>query len=129
LISNIFLIFSSTHHECCEDSLAPDDQVFKYLARTYAANHPVMNTGHDCNETFSNGITNGAYWYQLDGGMQDFNYAFSNCFEVTLELSCCKYPKASEMPTEWAKNKRSLLEYIKLVHMGVKVSGSGDGWR
>jgi hypothetical protein len=101
--------------------LAPDDQVFKYLARTYAANHPVMNAGHDCNETYPNGITNGAYWYQLDGGMQDFNYAFSNCFEVTLELSCCKYPKASEMPGEWQKNKRSLLEYIKLVHMGVKV--------
>lgn len=52
--------------------------------------------------------------------MQDFNYVFTNCFEVTLELSCCKYPKASELPAEWAKNKHSLLEYMKHVHTGCK---------
>lgn len=52
--------------------------------------------------------------------MQDFNYVNSNCFDLTLELSCCKYPNASELPAEWAKNKRSLIEYMKLVHYGIK---------
>lgn len=52
--------------------------------------------------------------------MQDFNYVYSNCFEVTLELTCCKYPKASELPNEWRKNKVSLIEYMKQVHTGVK---------
>lgn len=52
--------------------------------------------------------------------MQDFNYVNSNCFDLTLELSCCKFPNASELPAEWAKNKRSLLEYMKLVHLGIK---------
>lgn len=52
--------------------------------------------------------------------MQDFNYVRSNCFELTLELSCCKYPMASELPREWQKNKRSLLEYMHQVHTGVK---------
>lgn len=52
--------------------------------------------------------------------MQDFNYVFTNCFEITLELSCCKYPSRRELPTEWRKNKRSLIEYMKQVHMGVK---------
>ena len=52
--------------------------------------------------------------------MQDFNYVYSNCFELTLELSCCKYPKATLLPSEWAKNKRSLLEYMKQIHVGVK---------
>ncbi|XP_055606268.1 carboxypeptidase D-like [Uranotaenia lowii] len=108
------------HHECCEDSPTPDNHFFKYAALVYAENHPVMRNGHDCNETFQNGITNGAYWYELNGGMQDFNYVFSNCFEITLELSCCKYPRASELPKEWHKNKRSLIEYIKLAHVGVK---------
>lgn len=52
--------------------------------------------------------------------MQDFNYVYSNCFELTLELSCCKFPKASALADEWSKNKRSLLEYMKNVHAGVK---------
>ncbi|XP_037917413.1 carboxypeptidase D isoform X3 [Hermetia illucens] len=108
------------HHECCEDSPTPDDKVFRHLARTYAQHHPIMKDGRDCNETFADGIVNGAYWYELSGGMQDFNYVFSNCFELTLELSCCKFPPASELPNEWRKNKRSMLEYLKQTHIGVK---------
>lgn len=57
----------SRHNECCEESLTPDDPVFKYLANVYADNHPVMRNGHVCNETFPGGITNGAFWYELNG--------------------------------------------------------------
>lgn len=111
---------SMKHQQCCENSLTPDDRVFKHLAHTYANNHPSMRRGLNCNESFPRGITNGAFWYELDGGMQDFNYAFTNCFEITLELSCCKFPKAADLPAEWKKNKRSLIEFMKLTHMGVK---------
>jgi carboxypeptidase D len=54
------------------------------------------------------------------GGMQDFNYIHSNCFEVTFELSCCKFPNASVLPMEWANNKESLLSFMEAAHMGVK---------
>lgn len=49
--------------------------------------------------------------------MQDFNYLHSNAFEITLELSCCKYPSASDgkLTEEWDNNKEALLSYMELV--------------
>ncbi|XP_034490769.1 carboxypeptidase D isoform X2 [Drosophila innubila] len=111
---------SLAHNDCCEESLTPDDRVFKQLAHTYSDNHPIMRRGNNCNDSFAGGITNGANWYELSGGMQDFNYAFSNCFELTIELSCCKYPPASSLPAEWGRNKRALLQLLKQAHIGIK---------
>ena len=71
-------------------SAAPDDKVFRMLATVYASNHNEMKTGTVCpGDNFPNGITNGAKWYDVPGGMEDFNYVHSNCFEITMELSCC----------------------------------------
>ena len=71
-------------------------------------------------DNFKNGITNGAEWYDVPGGMQDFNYVHSNDFEITVELTCCKYPEANKLVSEWRNNKESLLKYLELVHSGVK---------
>lgn len=49
------------------------------------------------------------------GGMADFNYAFSNCMETTLELSCCKYPDSSQLAREWNDNWQSILGYMEQV--------------
>nr|KAF6455481.1 carboxypeptidase D [Rousettus aegyptiacus] len=117
-------------------SKTSDDEVFKYLAKAYASNHPIMKTGAphcpgDEDETFKDGITNGAHWYDVEGGMQDYNYVWANCFEITLELSCCKYPPASQLQQEWENNRESLITLIEKVHIGVKgfvkdlVTGSG----
>lgn len=52
--------------------------------------------------------------------MQDYNYARSNAFDITFELSCCKYPSGSMIPDQWLLNKESLIKYLEQVHIGVK---------
>lgn len=101
-------------------SASPDDKVFRHLATTYAKNHRTMSTSQECNQGFVNGITNGAFWYDVVGGMQDVNYLISNCFEITLELSCCKYPHRSYLRPEWENNRNALLAYLEEVHRGIK---------
>ncbi|XP_049952282.1 carboxypeptidase M isoform X1 [Schistocerca serialis cubense] len=103
-------------------SLTPDDDVFRHLALTYSENHPVMRLGGACKPgapSFSRGITNGAAWYPLTGGMQDFNYVWYGCMEITLELSCCKYPRASELPRYWEENRMSLVKFLAEAHRGI----------
>lgn len=39
------------------------------------------------------------------GSMQDYNYIFHGTMEVTLEVSCCKYPLASALKQHWLDNK------------------------
>lgn len=103
-------------------SLTPDDDVFQYLAHTYASKNPLMKRGDECKNKMNspNGIINGYSWYPLKGGMQDYNYIWAQCFEITLELSCCKYPRAEKLTSFWNDNKVSLIEYMKQVHLGVK---------
>uniref|UniRef100_A0A2R5L4K7 Putative carboxypeptidase d n=1 Tax=Ornithodoros turicata TaxID=34597 RepID=A0A2R5L4K7_9ACAR len=101
-------------------SPTPDDELFRHLAKTYAKNHRTMFKGNQCEQQFNDGITNGAEWSVVRGTMQDFNYVFTNCMEITLELSCCKYPPSSELQKEWDNNRNALLIYMEQVHMGVK---------
>jgi len=48
-----------------------DDDVFAYLATTYASNHKTMTNGNNCNSSavFDNGIINGAKWSNTVGEM------------------------------------------------------------
>lgn len=103
-------------------SATPDDDVFRQLARSYSEVHPTMhlaNAPWKCKdiprEHFIDGITNGAKWFSVLGGMQDYNYVHSNCFDITLELGCQKFPNASELPEYWQENKEALLSYIEQV--------------
>lgn len=53
--------------------------------------------------------------------MNDFSYLHTNCFEVTVELSCDKFPHASELPIEWENNKESLLVYMEQVSLRLRL--------
>ncbi|XP_014662408.1 PREDICTED: carboxypeptidase D-like [Priapulus caudatus] len=102
---------------------SPDDDVFRFLAMTYSYSHPTMHNSHKCDNSFTDfeyGITNGADWYTVKGGMQDFNYIEASCMETTLEISCCKYPSERHLPDYWQANRRPLLSYLRMANMGVR---------
>lgn len=103
-------------------SPSPDDSVFQQLAESYSYAHRMMKSPRKpcATEVFPDGITNGAAWYPVCGGMQDFNYLASNCFELTFELGCRKFPPAKELAAIWNDNKQALINFIWQTHMGVK---------
>ena len=55
----------------------------------------------------------------MDNGLQDYNYIFSNCMEVTAELSCSKEPPPEKLSVEWENNLESMLAFLWSVHGGV----------
>lgn len=101
----------------------PDDNLFKELALAYSKAHGRMYRS----SSFPRGITNGAHWYVLYGGMQDWNYLNTNDMEITLELSHRKRPYSNRLDGFWAENKPALLEYIKKVHTGAKGKVTRNG--
>jgi carboxypeptidase E len=51
--------------------------------------------------------------------MQDFNYLASNCFELTLELGCRKFPPGKELNSLWNENQKSLIHFIWQVNIEI----------
>lgn len=52
--------------------------------------------------------------------MQDSNYWAFGCFELTLEISCCKFPPVDQLEIIWNQNKNALISYLKLANTGVR---------
>ena len=56
----------------------------------------------------------------VEGGMQDYNYMFSNCMELTVEVSCDKKPACKTLKTHWENNYASMLSILQSADGGVK---------
>jgi subtilisin-like proprotein convertase family protein len=100
-------------------SMSPDDALFVSLSRTYADANPVMVASNG-DSSFVNGICNGADWYVIHGGMQDWNYVWHGGYDITLEFSSSKWPAASLLPGFWTQNLESMMGYFERVHEGVR---------
>lgn len=104
----------------------PDDTLFRDIAFYFANYHANMTSTENrvkCDmvgDDFEDGITNGAQWYPVCGGMQDFNYLSSNCFDITVELGCNKFPPGKTLKQYWKDNQDAFYEFIWLSHLGIK---------
>ena len=132
----------STRYAAC-----PDDATFRWLASSYAERSPAMVGGPEfgrgvarptddglvvpksssqdeiINNNSNNnvpdaGTTNGAAWYPLRGGMQDWNYLQASCFELTLELAQSKWPRPALLPGMFAENLDPLLAFPVVASAG-----------
>jgi len=109
----------------------PDDATFKWLASQYASRSPGM-VASASEFAATEGTTNGAAWYPLRGGMQDWAYLAGGALELTLELSDAKWPPPATLPALAADNWAALLEWPAAVVGGgargrVVVGGGGGG--
>lgn len=95
----------------------PFDGLLQDISLEYANLNPEMRSSTE----FSRGITNGADWYVLYGGMQDWSYIWHNDLQITVELSDAKWPSYSEIPSFYTSNRESMLRYMELVHQGAGV--------
>ncbi|KAF2983112.1 hypothetical protein EK904_011162 [Melospiza melodia maxima] len=111
-------------------SPTPDEKVFKMLAKAYADAHPVISDRSElrCGGNFvkRGGIINGAEWYSFTGGMADFNYLHTNCFEVTVEVHRGIKGIVSDKFGNPIKNARIS---VRGIQHDVTTAADGDYWR
>jgi hypothetical protein len=96
------------------ESKSPDDTTFIMLSKAYSQAHTKMSRGSTCG-VFRDGITNGAAWYVIEGGMQDWSYVFTSDMEITIEVGCEKYPDENNLQNYWNENKGALLAFMTQV--------------
>lgn len=92
----------------------PLEDLVKELSIEYAELNPEMRSSRE----FPGGITNGAEWYVVRGGMQDWSYVWHNDLQITVELSHTKWPSYRDIPGFYKDNRDSMVHYMKAVHRG-----------
>ena len=95
----------------------PLDGLVKELSLAYAELNPEMRSSTE----FAGGITNGADWYLVKGGMQDWSCFFYNDLQITLEVSHSKWPNYNDIPGFYKSNRDSMLNYMSNVHRGAGI--------
>ena len=99
--------------------LHADNSWFINISRKYADtvhfySGPVYMSG------FNDGITNGAAWYVINGGRQDFVTSELHGREVTIELDDDWVTPPSQLNSLWLNNWHSLIGYLENAMNGIQ---------
>ena len=98
-------------------TLHADDQWYQLISHEYADLCHAVSSGYMTD--YNNGITNGAQWYMIGGGRQDYMNGYAECRELTIECSNTKCPNASQMPTFWNYNKNAIFAFVNQCLNGI----------
>ncbi|CAF1576284.1 unnamed protein product [Adineta ricciae] len=101
-------------------STSDDDDIYQMIGHAYV-NRTVL-TSEGCIGDFTNtgDVTRGADWYEIVGGMQDYGYWNYGTIELTMEISCCKYPASDTLTNYWNYNRDAMIELLLQAQRGVK---------
>ncbi|NBL64462.1 hypothetical protein GV828_04515 [Flavobacterium sp. NST-5] len=106
-------------------SIHPHDNYFKFISTEYAHNCQEADNNQNYMDDVINsgqypGTTNGAAWYSVYGGRQDWNNFFNHNKEITIEISAQKTPSAANLPFYWDRNRKALLDFVKQANYGLQ---------
>ncbi|CAF1275534.1 unnamed protein product [Adineta steineri] len=93
-------------------STSSDDDIYQVLGQSYA--NRIRETNKFCNLQFDNvgTVIRGADWYEIIGSMQDYGYLNYGTIELTMEVSCCKYPYDNLLMSYWNYNRNAMIELL-----------------
>ena len=110
---------------------APDDAQFRHLASAYASRCEGGRMGAEgtadplTGARFEGGATNGAAWYPVYGGMQDYGYVHGGSLEVTIEVGARKWPAEAEaFGRAWRAHGPALGALLVAATLGPGVTGA-----
>ena len=99
-------------------TLHSDDAWYQLISNEYVALCRQVNQSY-MSDTYSTGITNGASWYMIGGGRQDYMNGYAQCREMTIECSSTKLLSPSQLPTYWNINKNSIFAFMNQCLNGI----------
>jgi len=99
-------------------TLHPDNTWYSSISRAYATSAQ-NNSPAGYLDDLNNGITNGAAWYVITGGRQDWMNYTGKGREVTMEISATKLLPASQLNAHWDYNYDALLAYLENALYGI----------
>lgn len=100
-------------------ALHADDAWYRFISHEYADEAMAVDPDYMFGWP-DNGITNGAEWYVVHTGRQDYVNYYLEGREVTLELSNNKLLNSRYLEEFWNINKRSLLNYMSQCLYGIR---------